>query len=162
MDDRELITNKHNPQTKAGVINSETRAAENTRNKTIIYAVLTLLVWSGLFYGGYYYTSKYLQQIHPAIASQIEEVKLENQRVEAEMTQNMKSLQEEINKSNQEMTKISSELYLIREELELTGETLTGSDETRQSLQEQMSELDQQLVALKQQLEKLEEAVRAF
>lgn len=162
MDDRELITSEQNLQYQTRSFKGETSPGGNTRQKTIIYVVLTLLAWSGLFYGGYYFTSKYLQQTHPLVASQMEEIKLENQRVEAEINKSMQLLREDINESNQEIMQVRSELNIIREKLELTGETLTGTDETRQSLQEQMTELDQQLALFKEQLEKLEEAVRAF
>lgn len=153
MDDTRLITTEQK---------GETTRAGTTRQKTIIYVVLTLIAWSGLFYGGYYFTTKYLQQTHPLIASQLEEIKLENQRVETEINKSMQLLREDIKTSNQELMRVRSELLIIQEELELTGETITGTDETRQSLQEQMTELDQQLAIFKEQLEKLEEAVRAF
>ncbi len=132
------------------------------RKKIAIYAVLFLLFWSGLVYGGYYYGTRHLQQTQDYFATQMNEVKLENQRIEEEILEKMKLFHDELEKSNLEIVQVRQELNTIQDELELTGETITGSDETRQSMQERMTELDEQLTALQEQLEKLEEAARAF
>ncbi|QGT99763.1 hypothetical protein SYNTR_1170 [Candidatus Syntrophocurvum alkaliphilum] len=140
----------------------QNRVMESNKQRTIIYIVLILFTWAGLFYGGYYFTSNYLQQTHPVVASQIEEIKHENQLIEQNITETMQFFYDEINKSNEEIIEIRNEIAMIQEMLEITGETMDGTDETRHSLQDQMIELERQLTTFEEQLEKLEEAVRAF
>ncbi|MGI5875625.1 MAG: hypothetical protein ACOX6X_02230 [Dethiobacteria bacterium] len=131
------------------------------RQKTFSFLLL-LLLWLGLVGGGFWAALGYLHKTEQRILNQMEELKLENQRIEKEIMDSMQLFNDELNRYKEEIELVHSELGIIHEELELTSESLTGTDQTRQSLQERMAELDQQLTALKDQLQKLEAAIRAF
>ncbi len=149
-------------QTRADHVRSQKKSTRKKWLKTAGIITLILLLWSGLVYGGYHYASNHLLETQQYFAEQLQDIKLENQRIEEEITGTMRMFHDELEKSNLAINNVRSELNRIQEELELTGETITGSDETRQSLQERITELDHQLTALKDQLRKLEDAARAF
>ncbi|MEW5920056.1 MAG: hypothetical protein AB1796_03685 [Bacillota bacterium] len=145
--------------------NIQARARQKPRGKWLkafLLAVLIIIGWAGIIYGGYYYATKHLQETEQFFAGQIEELLLANARIEEKITGTMQSFYLELEQTNAEIVQIRGELQMIQEELALTGETITGSDKTRQSLQERITELDKQLTSLKEQLKKLEDAVRAF
>ena len=130
--------------------------------KTPALIVLSVLIWGGLVYGGFYLAHKEMRETEQYFSNQMIEIKLENQRIEEELTGAMQLVQNDLESFTQEIAQVRSEMYMIQEELELTGETITGTDQTRLSLQERITELDKQLAGLREQLRKLEAAVRAL
>ncbi|MGI5823635.1 MAG: hypothetical protein ACOX6Z_06780 [Dethiobacteria bacterium] len=124
--------------------------------------MLIVLLWAGLVGGGYFAVQKHLQKSEQYFAEQLDELKVENQRLTADIVGTMHLFEQELGGSREEMQQLRQEMEMIREELELTGESLTGTDVTRQSLAERITELDRQLAGLQEQLKKLEAAVRAL
>jgi chromosome segregation ATPase len=163
MSDRDLSNSQGRKQEQPNYNQAKTRKkAREKKLRTAIFIVLILLLWAGLVYGGFFYSLKHMRETERHFADQLNELKLENQRVEEEIIAAMQLFHNELESSSQEIMQIRNEMNIIQEELELTGESITGTDETRQSLQERITELDEQLVGLKEQLRKLEEAARAF
>lgn len=71
--------------------NERTNYQESIRNKSrsdekgnrnlilkISLAIITVLVWAGLFYGGYLYAFNYFEESYSYLDEQIQEVKLQN------------------------------------------------------------------------------------
>lgn len=156
MDEREIAIIR--AQSKSG---GKTGLLREKRQKTVSFLLL-LLLWAGLVCGGFFLAHDYLQRTEQRFLGRIDELRLENQRIEKEIVGAMQLFNGELESYKEEIGSIRSEMNIIQEELELTGESITGTDQTRQSLQERMAMLDKQLVALKEQLQKLEEAVRAL
>lgn len=138
------------------------RKLREKRLTSAVSVILILLLWSGLVYGGYYLAVEHLRENREYFTGQVEELKRENQRMEAEITGALSLFQGELENYRGEIQQIRDEMNMIQEELELTGESIIGTDETRQSIQKRMAELDSQLGGLREQLRKLEEAVRAL
>jgi uncharacterized protein HemX len=134
-------------------IEEEVNAPRRTRqrsNKLIRYVLLpvvTLSVWGGLLYGGYWLAQQYIADSHSYIDQQI-------QRVQEQNTQHMSQVVAELQR-------MQAELDQIQEELVFADKTVNGSNQTRQALQERMTTLDKQLSELKLSLEKLEGTIGA-
>lgn len=138
------------------------RKIRGKKQEAVVFFVLVLLLWVGLVGGGYLALRRHLQKSEQYFARQVNELKVENQRIAADIVGAMELFEQELIASQEEMEQIRREMDLIQEEMELTGESITGTDATRQSLAERITELDQQLAGLKEQLRKLEAAVRAL
>jgi chromosome segregation ATPase len=135
---------------------------QKERQKTATSILLVLLVGAGLVCGGFLLAREYLHRTEQHVSNQVNELMLENRRIENEIKETMQLFKDELESYKEEIQQVRSEMNMIYEELELAGESLTGTDATRQSLQERMAELDKQLAALREQLRKLEEAVLAL
>ncbi|RJX24929.1 MAG: hypothetical protein C4554_08060 [Dethiobacter sp.] len=164
MNDQDLIHSTRS-QVQRQQLSNKTKSGKKLRGerqKTAVSFLLILLLWGGLVCGGYFLAREHLRKTEQHVSNQINELKLQNQRIESEITGAMQLFHQELENYKEEMRQIRSEMQMIQEELELTGESITGTDQTRQSLQERITELDKQLAALKEQIRKLEEAVRAL
>ncbi|WP_134702708.1 hypothetical protein [Ammoniphilus sp. YIM 78166] len=115
-------------------------------NQQLLIGVLTLVVWGGLLYGGYYLANQYIKNTQAYVQQQIQEVKVHNEQQVALL--------------QTELLKMQEELGLIKEELAFADETLNGTNQTKHALQERMAMLDSQLTQLKTSLKHLEEAAR--
>ena len=123
----------------------------------IILSLLSIILWVGLIYGGYFFAVDYFEESNAYLDEKIEEVKLQNETALTELQR----FNEELQYSTDELALIKDELAYLKESLQLTGESITGGDETRLAIEERMKELDKQLAELQKQLVKLEEAARA-
>jgi chromosome segregation ATPase len=159
MNDQDLTITRS--QTQKQHPGSKMRPGREERQKIVSYLLL-LLLWTALVCGGFFCARGYLNRTEQRFLNQIDELRLENQRIEEEIVETMQLFYNELNSYKEEIQLVRSEMNMIQEELELTGESITGTDQTRQSLQERMAELDKQLAGLREQLRKLEEAVRAL
>lgn len=118
---------------------------------SIMLFLISILVWGGLLYGGYYVATQYINSTEKYIDERLAVIQKSN-------TENMKELDSELQKVNDELLSIKSELVFIQEDLALTGETLNGTDETKMALQERIKALDTQLTELQKSISRLEDA----
>jgi len=130
--------------------------------RTVTYILLTILVWSGLAYGGYVLATEHISslqnqqaEIEATLLSRIEEVQEANQSA-------MDTMNGELTELTAMLEDVSAKLESIREELQLTSDSISGNDDTKAALQAQISALDKQLNELRKSLEKLEHAARVY
>lgn len=115
--------------------------------------LISLVLWGGLAYGGYWLANQYIKESRAYIDTQLTQVEEQNQK-------HMDDLQIKIDELYVELQGVESELALIQEDLALTGESLNGSDDTKVALQSRIDELNKQLKALQTSIQKLEDAAR--
>ncbi|MCF6093701.1 hypothetical protein L1765_06825 [Microaerobacter geothermalis] len=114
--------------------------------KTIMVFFLSVLVWASLAYGGYRLGFSLINQSTAALQQSIDDVKESNALQLQRMTEQMKSLE--------------FELQLIEESINQTDSQLSDSNTTREALINRITELDKQLEELKKSLQKLKENTR--
>jgi chromosome segregation ATPase len=162
MNEQDLLYSARSQSSKQQSGSKAQKRVQKERQKTATSILLVLLVGAGLVCGGFFLAREYLHRTEQHVSNQINELMLENRRIENEIKETMQLFKDELESYKEEIQQVRSEMNMIYEELELAGESLTGTDATRQSLQERMAELDKQLAALREQLRKLEEAVLAL
>jgi len=139
--------------------------AKKNKNKgirKILVGFLTVVVWGGLFYGGYLYATNYVQQSEKVFLNELTKIKNENESFVNSIITEINGLHTDMQLLNNEFLLVKEQLGYINEELQLTGETIVGSDQTKQALTSRMADLDRQLSELKAQLKRLEEAARVY
>jgi chromosome segregation ATPase len=162
MNEQDMLYSARSQSSKQQSGSKARKRVQEERQKTAISILLVVLVGAGLVCGGFFLAREYLHRTEQHVSNQINELMLENRRIENEIKETMQLFKDELESYKEEIQQVRSEMNAIYEELELAGESLTGTDATRQSLQERMAELDKQLAALREQLRKLEEAVLAL
>lgn len=122
---------KNDEQSIRKIGQNDARGNRNLKLK-IVFLIVTVIVWGGLFYGGYLYAFNYFEENYSYLDEQIQEVKIQNQEVVAQLDR----FNEELQNSTEELLLIRTELNVINEGLTITGETLSGSDDTRVAIHE--------------------------
>lgn len=123
---------------------------------TISLLVLSLGLWVGLLYGGYWLADQYINKSKAYIDTKIEQIEEQNQK----QMETFKELQTGLDDIYAELLNVKSELIFIQEDLTLTGETLNGTDKTKQALQQRIEELTTQLNNLQASIQRLEDAAK--
>jgi len=146
-------------ETQQEIIPTRKKTNRNTRNKlglTISLVILSIGLWGGLLYGGYWLANGYIAESKAYIDAKVEQIEKQNQ----EQMNTFKELQTELDQVYAELLDVKGELVFIQEDLALTGETLSGTDKTKQTLQKRIDELNKQLNTLRASIQKLEDAAR--
>lgn len=117
--------------------------------------ILTIAVWGGLLYGGYYLANTYIQKNQEYIDEKVAQIKEQNH-------QQLKDFKSDINKEitnvQRNLDQVETNLTAIEKNIESTEEVITGANKTKKSLQEKIDELNKQLNELKTALKQLEDA----
>lgn len=126
------------------------------------YALLTLVVWGGLAYGGYVLATDHIDNLHNQQAEIESNLLMKIEEVRSDNRAKFEELNDELTELTARLEGVAEKLEAIREELQLTSDSISGSDDTKLALQAQISALDKQLEELKKSLEKLEHAARVY
>lgn len=113
------------------------RTKRTTARSNLPALILTVLVWAGLVFGGFYLAKDYID-------NSIKNVQETN-------AMNVQALNERLNNLHGEMEEIKSALAQA-------DETLSSTNTTRQQLNEKIDQLDKQLKQLQKSLQILRES----
>ena len=97
---------------------------------------ITVLLWAGLVYGGFYFSKQYIDQ---AV-----------QRVQQTNAMNVQTINERLDALNSEMEELQEVLGYADETLASTGDLQEELNEKIEMLEEQMKELEKSLSILKE------------
>lgn len=123
---------------------------------TVFIMLISIAIWGGLVYGGYYLANQYVAESKAYINQKVSEIKKQNQ----EQMIAFNELQQKLTEINDELLSVKGELVFIQEDLAITGETINGTDETKKALQERIVQLNTQLNELQASIKRLEDAAK--
>lgn len=136
LDEADKEINKQYPQDKKRV------SRKNKKNKkniflTILYIILTISIWSGLFYYGYTYSKEYIDNSISEI-NQINNLSMENMEKRLDI--------------------LTKEVRSLKDAILETDDTLDDSSDIQEEIDKKLKALDNQLKTLERSLKILKEA----
>lgn len=136
LDEDSKETNKQYPKDKKKVSKKRKRKNKNIF-LTILYIIITICIWSGLFYYGYTYSKEYIDNSMSEI-NQINNLSMENMEKRLDV--------------------LTKEVRSLKDAILETDDTLDDSSNIQEEIDKKLKALDNQLKTLERSLNILKDA----